>query len=92
MSGGTLYETDAPPIEVRIYRNSQLRVRETCQNAEEAAAITALASDLDHVYLLVDDRGRDDGPGDVFLYEDPFAASEEDQPLADQQLPGYGAE
>ena len=92
MFAGTLNEKAAPTIEVRIYRNDRLVIRENCQSEEEAAAIAAQASDLDHVYLLVDDAVPDPCPGDVFLNEDPFPEAEKDRALADQQLSGYGVE
>jgi hypothetical protein len=37
MYAGSLYDTAAPSIEVRIYRNDRLLVRETCENREDAA-------------------------------------------------------
>ncbi len=92
MFAGTLDEAAAPTIEVRVYRNDRLLLRESCLDPKHAAAIAAEASDLDHVYLLVDDGVADLGPGDVFLREDPGWDGEEVQPLADQQLPGLGTE
>ena len=82
MFAGTLHETAAPTIEVRIYRNYRLLTRENCQNEEEAAAIAAQASDIDHVYLLVDDAVPDPGPGDVYLNEDAIPEGEDDWALS----------
>lgn len=92
MYAGTLYDTAAPSIEVRIYRNDRLLVRETCESREDAAAILEQASDRDHVYLLVEGACSDRGPGDVITRGEPRWGTDEDQPLASAQLPGYGTE
>ena len=92
MYTGTLYRTESPSIEVRIYRDDRLVVREICQSREDAAAIAEQASDRDHVYLLVEGACSDRGPGDVITREAPRWATDEDQPLASAELPGYGTE
>jgi hypothetical protein len=90
MYAGTLDE--AAKIEVRIYRDDRLRVRQTCDTSAEAAAIVEQASDEDHVFLLVDDGRRDPGPGDVVTRgESPWDA-DDGQPIATAQLPGHGTE
>jgi hypothetical protein len=91
MSAGTLDKT-APSIEVRVYRHDRLVIRERCQDEKQAAGIAAQATDLDHVYLLVDDGIPDLGPGDVFPQDDPFLDDDQDKPLALHQLAGYGVE
>ena len=90
MYAGTLEE--ATKIEVRIYRDDLLRVRQTCDNSADAAAIVRQASDDDHVYLLVDDGCPDHGPGDVITREESPWGTDDDGPIATAQLPGYGTE
>lgn len=92
MLAGTLDKKTAPSIEVRVYRNDRLVIRERCLDEEQAAAVAARATDLDHVYLLVDDGVPDPGPGDAFWREERFVEDEQDVPLALHQLPGYGVE
>jgi hypothetical protein len=92
MYAGTLYDAGAPTIEVRIYREHQLLVRESCGSREEAAAIAEQASARDHVFLLVHDAAPDRGPSDVITREKHGPHDEVGQPLASQQLPTYGTE
>ena len=92
MSAGTLYDTGVPSFEVRIYRDDRLLLRAFCESPEEATAVASQGSDLDHVYVLVDDGSPTYGPGDVFAPEKTRGRDDEDQPLASMSLPGYGTE
>ena len=86
------HHTRTPSFEVRIYRDDELVVWESCASAQAAAAIVAQRSDLDHVYVLVDDGTPTSGPGDVFTTPESRESGDEDQPLAGLALPGYGTE
>jgi hypothetical protein len=92
MSALTLDDTSAPSFEVRIYRDDRLLVRAFCESPEEATAVASQGSDLDHVYVLVDDGSPTQGPGDVLAPEKTRGWDDEDQPLACMSLPGYGTE
>ena len=61
MSAGTSYDTGAPTIEVRIYRNGQLLVRGLVETEEDAAAVVEQWSD-ENVYVLVDDLSAQHPP------------------------------
>lgn len=92
MPDGTLYDTGAPTIEVRIYRDDQLLVRELCESDEEAAAVVGQWSDADNVYVLVDDLSAHHGPGDILAPDEPVTSSEEECSIASAPLPGCGTE
>jgi hypothetical protein len=93
MPAGTLYDTGAPTIEVRIYRDDRILVRELCESEEDAAALVELWADVDNVYTVVGDLSAKHGPGDVLAAEEPVLGSDEnDYPLADARLPSYGTE
>ena len=91
MSVGTLDDTLAPSFEVRIYRDDDLVLRAFCESPEEATAVASQGSDVDHVYVLVDDGSPTQGPGDVVAPK-IRGRDDEDVPLAVMSLPGYGTE
>ena len=64
MFAGMLSHIDAPTIEVRVYQDGELLLRQECDR-DEAVAIVDRASDSDHVYLLVHSTTSNRGPGDV---------------------------
>jgi hypothetical protein len=86
------YHRRTPSFEVRIYRDDELVVWESCASEEDAETIAARRSDLDHVYILVDDGAPSKGPGDVFTRPEPGQNLDEDLPLARMALPEYGTE
>ena len=93
MYAGTLYDTAAPSIEVRIYRNDRLLVRETCESREDAAAILRSRPQTGTTCTCsVEGACSDRGPGDVITRGERRWGIDEDQPLASAQLPGYGTE
>jgi hypothetical protein len=49
------YDTGAPTIEVRIYRDGRLLVRELCETKDEVATVVARWADVANVSVLVDD-------------------------------------
>ncbi len=79
MPAGTPYDIGAPTIEVRIFRDDQLLVRELCESEEEAAALVEQWSDTDNVYVLVDDLSAHHGPGDI-LAPDELPSGDDDDP------------
>jgi hypothetical protein len=91
MFAGMLSHIDAPTIEVRVYQDGELLLRQECDR-DEAVAIVDRASDSDHVYLLVHSTTSNRGPGDVISHEARHGASDGAQPLATLELSGKGTE
>lgn len=92
MSAGMFYDTGAPTIEVRIYRNDQLMVRELCESEEEAAAVVEQWSDIENVYVLVNDLSARPGPGDILAPEELPMSDDVDYSIATATVPGRGTE
>lgn len=78
MSDTTVFDTGAPTIEVRIYSGERLLVRELCESEEEAAAVVDRWSDVENLYVVVDDIGTPHSPGDVLEPEPPIVDVDED--------------
>ena len=92
MPAGTFYDSGAPTIEVRIYRDDQLLVRELCESEEEAATVVEQWSDVENVYVLVDDLSAHHGPGDILAPDELLMSDDEDSSIASATFPGYGTE
>lgn len=92
MPAGTFYDIGAPTIEVRIYRNDQLMVRELCESEEEAAAVVEQWSDLENMHVSVDDLSARHGPEDILAPDEPSMSDDEDYCIASATVPGRGAE
>jgi len=92
MSAGTLYDSGAPTIEVRIYRHDQLLIRELCESEEEATAVVEQWSDVDNVHVFVDDLSAHHGPEDILAPDEPLMGGGEDYSIASAPIPGYGTE
>ena len=52
MSAGTLYDTGAPTLEVRIYDRGQLLTRELCESEEDAAEVVERWSDVANLFVV----------------------------------------
>ena len=92
MPAGTFYDSGAPTIDVRIYRDEQLLVRELCESEEEAAAVAEQWSDVENVYVLVDDLSAHHGPGDILAPDELPLSDDEDHSIASATVPGFGTE
>lgn len=92
MSAGTSYDTGAPTIEVRIYRNSQLLVRELVETEEDAAAVVEQWSDVENVYVLVDDLSAHHAPGDILAPDELLTSDDDDHSIDSAAIPGRGTE
>lgn len=92
MSSETSYDSGAPTIEVRIYRDDVLLVRELCETEEDAAALVEQWSDAGNVYVVVDDLSARHGPEDILAPDDFVLDEDEGGPLSSATLPGYGTE
>jgi hypothetical protein len=92
MSAGTLYDTGAPTIEVRIYSHDRLLTRELCESEDDVAAVIDGWSDVANLFVLVDDLPVENGPGDVIAHEAPDVDMAEDYTIASAPIPGYGTE
>lgn len=92
MPAGTFYDTGAPTIEVSIYRNDQFLVRELCESEEEAATVLEQWSDVENVYVLVDDLSEHHGPGDILAPYELLMSDGEDYSIASATIPGCGTE
>jgi hypothetical protein len=92
MSAGTLYDTGAQPVEVRIYDHGRLLTRELCESEDDAAAVVERWSDVANLFVVADDISAQHEPDDILAPEDPLMGGDEDQPLASMPLPGYGTE
>lgn len=91
MTGGTSYDTGAPTIEVRIYRDGQLLVRELVETEEDAAAVVEQWSTVENVYVLVDDLSARHVPGDI-LAPDDVQTSDDDLPIDSAPVSERGTE
>lgn len=92
MSAGTDYDSGAPTIEVRIYRDSRLLLRELCESEEEARAVADQWSDVGNVYVRVDDLSAHHSPDDVLAPDELPTGGGEDRSIASAPIPGYGTE
>lgn len=92
MSAGTSYDTGAPTIEVRIYRDDELLVRELCESEAEAATVVEQWSDVANVYVLVDDLSAHHGPEDILAPDELPISDDEDSNIASATIPGCGTE
>lgn len=95
MPDGTLYDTGAPTIEVRVYHHDRLLVRELCESEDEVAAVVAQWSELEGLLVLVDNLSATHGPDDILAPEEPLPDDDEardDLPLGLLPVPGIGTE
>lgn len=92
MSAGTLYDTGAPTIEVRIYDHDRLLARELCESEEDAAAVVERWSDVANLFVVADDLSTKHGPDDILAPEEPLIGSDEDYPISSKPSPGHGTE
>jgi hypothetical protein len=92
MSAGTLYDTGAATIEVRIYSGDQLLMREFCESEDDAEGVVDRWSDPADLFVVADDLSAKHGPGDVVAPEPPIEATEEELTIASMPIPGLGTE
>ena len=92
MPTGGSYDTGAPTIEVRIYRDGQLLDQELCESEEEAATVAGQWSDVENVYVLVDDLSAHHDPGDILAPDELPMSDDEDLSIDSATLPGVGTE
>jgi hypothetical protein len=92
MPAATFYDTGAPTIELRIYRNGRLLVQELCETEEDAAAVVEHWSDVENLYVLVDDLSARHAPGDILAPDESLMSAAEDYPIASAPIPGCGTE
>jgi hypothetical protein len=92
MPEGTFYDSGAPTIEVRIYRNDQLLLLTLCESEQEAAKVVEQWSDVENVYVLVDDLSVHHRPGDILAPDELPISGDEDLPIDSAAIPGYGTE
>jgi hypothetical protein len=92
MSAGTLHDTDAPPLEVRIYDHSLLLAREPCDREEDAAAVVARWADVANLFVVADHPSSQHGPDDVPASEELLVDGDDDHPLASAPVPAHGTE
>jgi len=91
MSDITVYDTGAPSIEVRIYRDDRLLASELCESEDDAAAVVERWSEEGDFSFLVDDLTFRHTPGDV-LGPEIVELADEDYPIASTPLPMRGVE
>ena len=89
MSAGTLYDTGAPTIEVRIYDHDQLLTRELCESQEDVAGVVERWSEVANLFVVADDLSSKHGPDDIHAPEEPLIDVDE-HPIAAASVPGYG--
>lgn len=92
MSADTLDDAGAATIEVRIFRDDQLLVRELCESEEEVTAIVERWSDVGNVYVLVDDLSARHGPEDILAPDELPISGEDVDSIASARIPGHGTE
>jgi hypothetical protein len=92
MPEGTFYDSGAPTIEVRIFRNDQLLVRTLCESEQEAATVVEQWSDVENVYVLVDDLSVHHSPEDILAPDELSISDDEDHSIDSAAIPGYGTE
>lgn len=92
MSAGRSYDPGAPTIEVRIYRDGQLLDTELCESEEEAATVVKQWSDIENVYVLVDDLSAHHDPGDILAPDELPMSDDEDFSIGSATIPGLGTE
>jgi hypothetical protein len=92
MSEGTIYDSGAPTLEVRIYDQGRLVTRELCESEEDAASVVERWRDVGNFFVVVDDLSSKHEADDILAPEEPLTDDDEDQPIADAPLPGYGTE
>lgn len=92
MSAAMPYDTGAPTIEVRVYLNDRLLAHELCESEEEAAGVVDQWSEVDHVYVVIDDLSSHPGPDDILATDESVSSSDEDYSIASASVPAYGTE
>ena len=92
MAAERFYDTGAPTIEVRIYRDGQLLDKELCETEEEAATVVKQWSDIENVYVLVDDLSAHHGPGDILAPDELPLSDDEDVSIDSATIPDLGTE
>lgn len=65
MSDYTIYDTGAPSIEVRVYRDGEVIARELCESEDEANAIVERYADERGVSFEVEDLSSERWPGEI---------------------------
>lgn len=92
MSTQPSYDTGAPTIEVRIYRDGQLLVRELVETEEEAARVVEQWSDVENVYVLVDDLSTHHAPGEILAPDEPLTSDDDGHSIDSAEIPGRGTD
>lgn len=92
MPAGTEYDAGAPTIEVCIYRGDLLLVRELCETEADAAALVEQWSDVQDVYVLIDDLSSRHGPGDILAPDELLTGDDGDHLIDPTSHPGPGTE
>ena len=92
MSEGMLDDTGTPTLEVRIYEHGRLLTRELCESEEDAASVVERWQDVANVFVVVADLSSKHGPDDILAPEESLIEDDEDLPIAEAPLPGYGTE
>ena len=65
MSDDTTYDTGAPSIEVRVFRDDRIIARELCESEEEANLVVERYADERGMSFEIEDLGRERGPGEI---------------------------
>ena len=92
MSAGAPYDAGAPTIEVRIYRDDQILVRELVETEEDAEALVDRWSDVGNIHVLVDDLSARHGPADVLAPDELLTGDDDDRSIDSAVSPGRGTE
>jgi hypothetical protein len=93
MSAETSYDAGAPTIEVRIYREGRLLARELVETEQDAAGVVERWSDVENVYVLVDDLSVRHAPGDILAPDElPTGGADDDHSIDSAAIPGRGTE
>jgi len=92
MSGETLYDSDAPTLEVRIYDHGRLVTTELCESEADAAEVVERWSEVANVFVVADDLSAKHEPDDILAPEAPLPDLDDDGPIASTPLPGCGTE
>ena len=91
MSTATLYETEAPTIEVRIYDHDHLVGREPCWSEHAVTEVVGRWSETANLFVVAD-LLPPYGPVSAAVAVQSHPDDAESYPLALAQLPGYGTE
>ncbi len=92
MSAATLYDTGAPTIEVRIYRDHELLMRVLCESEDDASEVVDRWSDVANLFVIADDLATMHGPGDVLAREAPIDDPTDEASIATAVVPARGVE